>query len=74
MQKIIKCKDLNIEIQGIWNVKKKKRVIPVIVEATGTIRKSSRKFLSNIPGRHKVKESQIAAILGTSHTVREVLV
>jgi hypothetical protein len=55
----------------MWNVKTK--VIPVIIGATGTIRKSSIKFLSNIPGRHKVKESQKAAILGTSHILREVL-
>jgi len=49
-------------------------VIPVIIGATGTIRKSSRKFLSKIPGRHKVKEPQKAAILGASHVLREVLV
>jgi len=35
--KILKCKDLTIEIQRMWNVKTK--VIPVIIGATGTISK-----------------------------------
>jgi len=40
-EKIIKYKDLTIEIQRMWNVKTK--VIPVIIGATGTISKSFRK-------------------------------
>ena len=37
----------------MWNVKTK--VIPVIIGATGTISKSFRKYMSNIPGNHEVK-------------------
>ena len=37
-EKIPKYKDLTIEIQCTWNVKTK--VIPVIIDATGTISKS----------------------------------
>jgi hypothetical protein len=40
-EKILKYKDLTIEIQHMWNVKT--RVIPVIIRATGTISKSFRK-------------------------------
>jgi hypothetical protein len=36
-EKILKYKDLTIEIQRIWNVKT--RVIPVIIGETGTISK-----------------------------------
>jgi len=31
----------------------KARVIPVIIGATGTVSKSLRKYLSNIPGEHE---------------------
>jgi len=47
-EKILKQKDLTIETQRMWNVKTK--VIPVIIGATGTISKSFRKYVSNIPG------------------------
>ena len=39
-EKILKYKDLIIEIQGVWNVKVK--VIPGITEVTGTISKALR--------------------------------
>jgi hypothetical protein len=67
-EKILKCKDLIIEIQRMWNVKTK--VTPVIIGATGTISKSFRKYLSNIPGKHDIKELQKTAILGTAHILR----
>jgi len=54
----------------MWNVKRK--VIPVIIGATGTISKSFRKYVSNIPGKLEVKELQKIAILGTAHILRKV--
>jgi len=70
-KRILKYKDLAIEIQHMWNVKTK--VIPVILGATGTISKSFRKYVSNILGKHEVKELQKTAILGTAHILRKVL-
>ena len=55
----------------MWNVKTK--VIPVIIRAIGTISKSFRKYVSNITGKHEVKERQKTAILGTAHILRKVL-
>jgi hypothetical protein len=55
----------------IWNVKT--RVIPVIIGATGTISKSFRKYVSNIPGIHEVRELQKTTILATAHILRKVL-
>jgi hypothetical protein len=55
----------------MWNVKT--RVIPVIIGATGTTCKSFRKYMSDIPGKHDVKELQKTAILSTAHILREVL-
>jgi len=68
-EKILKYKDLTIEIQ--WNVKTK--VIPVIIGATGTISKLFRKYVSNIQGKCEVKELQKTAILGTTLIFRKVL-
>jgi len=70
-EKILKYRDLTIEIQRMWNVKPK--VIPVIIGATGSISKLFRKYVSNIPGKHEAKELQKTATLGTAHTLRKVL-
>ena len=51
----------------------KTKVIPVITGATGTISKSFRKYVSNIPGNYEVKEIQETATLGTAHILRKVL-
>jgi len=70
-EKILNYKDLTIETQRMWSVKTK--VIPVIIGATGTISKSFRKYVSNIPGKRDVEELQKTAILGTVHTLQKVL-
>jgi hypothetical protein len=70
-EKILKYKDLTIEIQRMWNVKTK--VISVIIGATETISKLFRKYMSNIPRNHEVKELEKTAILGTAHILRKVL-
>jgi len=70
VKKILKYKDLSVEIQCLWNVKTK--VIPVIIVATGTISKSFRKYVSNIPGKHEVKELQKTAMLDTAHILRKL--
>jgi len=69
-EKILKYKDLTTEIQRMWNVKTK--AIPVTIGATGTISKSFRKYVSNIPGKDEAKELQKTAILGTAHILRKV--
>jgi len=45
----------------MWKVTTK--AIPVIIGATGTISKSLRQYLSNIPGKHEIKELQTTAML-----------
>jgi len=55
-EKILKYKDLTIEMQRMWNVKTK--VIPVIIGATGTISKSFRKYVSNTPENMKSRNSR----------------
>ena len=55
----------------MWDVKTK--MIPEIIGTTGTVSKTFRKYVSNIPGNHEVKELQKTAILGTAHILRKVL-
>jgi hypothetical protein len=71
-EKILKYKDLVIEIQRMLNVKAK--VISVIIGTTGTISESLRHYLSNMPGTYEMKKLQKkTAILGTAHVVGNVL-
>jgi hypothetical protein len=70
-EKILKYKKLTTEIQLVWYVRTS--VIPVVIEATGTILKSFRKYLINAPGKHEIKELQKTAILGTAHILQAVL-
>jgi hypothetical protein len=56
----------------MWYVKTK--VIPTIIGAIGTISKSFRKYVSNIPGNHEVKELQKNNHIGhCTHILRKVL-
>ena len=70
-EKILKYKNLIIRIQLMWNVKGK--VILVIIGSTGTISESLRHYLSNMLGKHKIKELQKTAVLGTAHILPKVL-
>jgi hypothetical protein len=67
VEKILKCNDLTIEIQCMWHVRT--RVIPIIIGAIWTISESLTKYLSNIPGKHEIKELQKTAIPGTAHVL-----
>jgi len=48
-------------------------IIIIITGATGTNSKSFRKYVSDIPRNHVVKELQKTAILGTAQILRKVL-
>ena len=83
-EKILKYKDFTIEIQRTWNVRR--RVLPVIAGASGTVSKSLRQCLRNMPRKHEIKEPQKQPYLALhthththtnththTHTLREVL-
>ena len=70
-EKILKYKDLTIEIQHMWNVQAK--VISVITGLTGTISDPFSTYLSNITGKHETKELQKTAISVTAHVLQKVL-
>jgi enolase len=62
---MLKCTVLTTETSASGMNKK---VIPELIGATVTISKSFRKYLSNTPGKHKVKKLQTTVILGIAHT------
>jgi hypothetical protein len=62
---VIKYKGIPIEIECIW--------IPAGTVASGTISKSFRRYLSNIPGKQEVDELQKAAVLSTERILQKVL-
>jgi hypothetical protein len=70
VEKILEYKYLIIEIQRVWKAKAK--VIPALTGANGTISKSLRQRLGNIPGKQETKGLQQTAILGTAHLLRQV--
>jgi len=49
------------------------KVLLVLIGATGTVSKSLRQYLSNVLGKHEIKELHKTAILGTAYRLREVL-
>jgi hypothetical protein len=42
----------------------KAKVIPVITEANGTISKSHRQYLRNIPGKHEIRKKKKKSCTG----------
>jgi len=70
-EKILNYKDIITEIQRMSGVRA--NVIPVVIVTTGIISKSLRRYLSNIRGKHEIKELQKTTILGTARILREVL-
>jgi hypothetical protein len=69
-EKILKYKVLTIEIQRMWTVKE--NVIPVIIGVTRTISKSFVKYMNKLPEKHKIKELEQTAILGTNVNVQNI--
>ena len=73
-EKLLKYKDLQIEISRVWNVKT--TVIPIIIGAHGTIGKKLSKYLEAIPGcgnKYLIGEIQDLVILETCRIIRKTI-
>jgi hypothetical protein len=65
-KKKLKYNSLCIKIQRMWNLKC--TIIPLIIGATGIVKRNLRKNLEDIPGKHSID----SLLLGTSQ-IRKVL-
>ena len=70
--KITKYQDLKNDLRTTWSLKNID-IIPVVVGATGLIKKNLNSYLEAIPGRPKAQEVQIAAIKGTVTILKRAL-
>lgn len=70
-EKMLKYRDLSIEVARMWNMKVE--VVPVVVGSLGTISKQFTRHLSRIPSSLNANQIQNIAIYGTAHILRRVL-
>lgn len=71
-EKVLKYRDLAIEIQRMWQLKVD--IVPIVIGALGTTSTTFWKYLSKIPSKHITHEKiQTTALYGTAHILRKVL-
>ena len=71
-EKLTKYKELEVEIQKCWNLKKV-TIVPIIVGALGAVSTDHAQYLKLIPGKIEAKIVQKTALLGTANILRSVL-
>ena len=70
-EKFSKYKDLEIEIEKMWQLKT--TTIPVVVGALGLIKKGTIDYLKKIPGEPSLSEIQKIVLNGNAHILRRAL-
>ena len=60
-----KYKDLEIKISKIWKLKTK--IIPMVTEALGMIKKGTQNFFDQMSGKPSIQEMQKIVLTGSAH-------
>ena len=71
-EKITKYQDLKNDLKKTWSLKEIS-IIPVVIGATGLIKKNLKSYLNAIPGKPSYYEIQIAALKGTTSILKRAL-
>ena len=70
-EKLDKYKDLEIEVERMWEFKT--TTVPVVMRTLGTIKKGLESNIHKIPGNINIHELQKITLLSTAHLLRRVL-
>ena len=71
-EKLIKYRDLEVEVKKCWNLKTAKTV-PVVIGALGTVSTDHKQYLKSLSKNIDAKLVQKIALLGTANILRCVL-
>ena len=71
-EKITKYRDLEIEIQKCWNLRKI-RTVPIVVGALGTVSEGILQYINLLSPNIEFNTVQKTALLGTAHILRNFL-
>ena len=70
-EKLSKYKDLQIEVERMWQLKTS--IALIVVGALGSVKKGTAKHLEKIPGKQNLAEIQKVVLTSTAHILRKVL-
>ena len=70
-QKLSKYKDLEIEVIKVWKLENK--TIPVVIGALSMVKKGTKNFINQIPGKPSLEVMQKKVLTSTGHILRKVL-
>ena len=68
-EKLAKYKDLEIEINRMWQLRT--ITLPIVVGALGMLKKGSSDYIDPIPGKSNICEVQKIALTSTAHLLRK---
>ena len=71
-EKMNKYQDLKHDLKTTWNVREVE-IIPVVVSATGIMKKNLPTYLLSIPGNPSPEEIQLCAVKGTVTILKRAL-
>ena len=69
--KLAKYKDLEIEINRMWQLRT--ITLPIVVGALGMLKKGADDFIDQIPGKSNICEVQKIALTSTANLLRKFL-